>query len=175
MNNMKSYCSNPLGAITRLDFPSPKNYRHHAIIATVTLSHWHGVSQGCPIAGACHRLQQASNVSLPNDHRHYTIIATVTLSHWHGVPPSCIYSWDMSPISANSETIFLGPLATRPPQCWNRNARNTTKETLVDGRSAEHSLVPPTHSPLAFQTNPNFILPITFSERTLGSLLALVY
>lgn len=167
MNNMKSYCSNPLGAITRLDFPSPKNYRHHAIIATVTLSHWHGVSQGCPIAGACHRLQQASNVPLPNDHRYYTIIATVTLSHWHGVPSSCTYSWDMSPFPANSETIFLGPLTIGPPQFRNKNAGKITKETL--------RVVSPTHSPLALQTNPNVILPITFSERTLGSLLAPVH
>ena len=128
-----------------------------------------------PIAGACHRLQQASNVSLPNNHRHYAIIATVTLSHWHWVPSSCTYRWDMSPFPANSETIFLGPLTTRPPQFRNKNAGKITKETLVDGRRAEHSLVPPTHSPLALQTNPNVILPITFSERTLGGLLAPVY
>lgn len=44
MNNIKSYCLNPLGAITRIDFPLLKNYRHHAIITTVTLPHWYGVS-----------------------------------------------------------------------------------------------------------------------------------
>jgi hypothetical protein len=42
----------------------------------------------------------------------------------------------------------------------------------VDGRRAEHSLIPLENSPLALQINPNVILPITSSECTLGSLLA---
>jgi hypothetical protein len=72
-------------------------------------------------------------------------------------------------------SIYILGLTSHKAISEERNAENTTKETLLDGRGAEHSLVPPTHSPLALQTNPNVILPITFSERTLGSLLALVY
>ena len=73
----------------------------------------------------------------------------------------------MSPFAAKSVTFFSESPATRPFR--KKNAENTTKETLLDGRGAEHPLIPPVHSPLALQENTNVLLPITSPNALLGA------